>query len=47
MIRDGVHFNELGADHLDLRHKERTQRYLVNRLEGLGYKVTLEPDALR
>lgn len=45
MIRDGVHFKELGANHLDLRHKQRTQNYLVHRLEGLGYKVTLEPVA--
>jgi len=37
MIRDGVHFKELGANHLDLRHKARTQNYLVDRLEGLGY----------
>jgi hypothetical protein len=24
MIRDGVHFKELGANHLDPRHKDRT-----------------------
>ena len=45
MIRDGVRYKELGANHLDLRHKQRTQNYLVHRLEGMGYKVTLQPAA--
>ena len=45
LIRDGVRYKDLGPNHLDLRHKERTQKYLVNRLEGLGYKVTIEAAA--
>ncbi len=45
IIRDGVRYNDLGPDHYDRRQPERTQRYLIKRLEGLGLKVTVEPAA--
>ena len=34
---------ELGADHFDRIDVNRIRRSLVNRLERLGHKVTLEP----
>jgi hypothetical protein len=45
IIRDGVRYNDLGPDHFDRRQPERTQRYLIKRLEGLGLKVTVQPAA--
>jgi transposase len=45
IIRDGVRFRDLGPDFLDRRNTDKTKRYLVKRLEGLGLKVTVEPAA--
>jgi transposase len=45
IIRDGVRYTDLGPDHFDRRQPERTQRYLIKRLEGLGLKVSVEPAA--
>ena len=45
IIRDGVRYTDLGPDHFDRRQPERTQRYLIKRLEGMGLKVTVEPAA--
>jgi transposase len=45
IIRDGVRYQDLGPDHFDRRNAEKTKRYLVKRLEGLGVKVTLESAA--
>ena len=45
IIRDGVRYRDLGPDHYDRRNVDRTKRYLTKRLEGLGYKVTLEAEA--
>lgn len=42
IMRDGVRYHDLGPDHFDRRNAEKTKRYLVKRLEGLGVKVTLE-----
>ncbi len=40
-----VHYTDLGPDYFDkLKLKaEQFRRYLVKRLESLGYVVTLEP----
>src|SRR5262249_38396834 len=35
-------YNELGADYFDRNHPDRQRKYLVKRLEALGYTVTLE-----
>src|SRR4030095_15742375 len=43
MIRRGTTCQELGADYFDRRNPERVKDRLVQRLEKLGYKVTLEP----
>jgi transposase len=45
IIRDGVRYKDLGADHFDRRNLDRTKRYLIGRLEGLGLKVTISPAA--
>ena len=46
MLRDGTEYRDLGGDYFDKRNKEKLQRGLVKRLEGLGLKVTLEPSAV-
>jgi hypothetical protein len=43
MLRDGTGYTDLGADYLDKRDAQHLKRRLVNRLERLGLKVTLEP----
>ena len=39
-------YHDLGHDYLDQLKPEATAKRLVNRLEGLGFAVTLEPKAL-
>jgi hypothetical protein len=41
MIRDGTHFNELGADHFTKRNREEIKKRSIKRLESLGYSVTV------
>lgn len=43
IIQKGLRYKDLGPDYFDQRNAEKTKRYLVKRLEGLGVKVTLEP----
>lgn len=43
ILRDGVPYNELGADHLNSRIEKRRKRYLQSELEKMGYKVQLAP----
>jgi transposase len=38
-------YRELGATYFDARDRPAVERHFVRRLEGLGYKVTLEPAA--
>ena len=42
MLRDGVAYEELGANYYDERQKESIARKAVQRLKRLGYKVTIE-----
>lgn len=42
IMRDGVTYDELGADYFDRRHAERTVHRHVRHLEALGYRVTIE-----
>jgi len=42
VLRDGVTYEDLGANYYDERKKEAVVRNAVNRLERLGYKVTVE-----
>jgi transposase len=41
MIRDGSSYREQGADYFDRVHPERTRNKLVQRLEKLGFHVTI------
>lgn len=45
IMRDGVTYQELGADYFDRRHQERVVRRHVRQLEALGYRVTVEAPA--
>src|SRR5262245_19988226 len=40
-LRYGKEYAELGSDYFDRLEPERLQRYLVRRLQRLGYTVTL------
>lgn len=42
IVRDGTAYRELGADHYDRQNKSRVTRKLVDRLQRLGYYVTLQ-----
>jgi transposase len=43
VIKDRLDYRDLGADYFLKLEPERTKRYLVKRLEQLGYEVQLEP----
>ena len=43
MLREGIHFHDLGPAYFDRLNPERIKHYLVSRLERLGFKVMLEP----
>ena len=43
MLREGIHFRDLGPAYFDRLNPERIKHYLVSRLERLGFKVMLEP----
>ena len=45
MLQRGTEYLELGGDYFDKHNQQQLQRRLVQRLEHLGYKVTLEPTA--
>jgi len=45
LLASGATDHELGAHSFDAADRQRVERRLVRRLEGLGYKVTLEPVA--
>jgi len=43
ILKKGIPYYELGADHFDRLNLKYITNHLVNRLNVLGYKVTLEP----
>jgi transposase len=45
ILRDGVTYQELGADYFARRDRDRTVRRSVRQLEALGYRVTLDTAA--
>jgi transposase len=45
IMRDGVTYQELGADYFDRRTKDRAVRRHVRQLEALGFHVTLDSAA--
>lgn len=46
ILKGHIEYRELGANHFDTREPERLRRYLVKRLEALGYQVALTPNEL-
>lgn len=42
MLRDGVHFEDLGGSHWDDNHRDAVARRSIQRLQQLGYRVTVE-----
>jgi hypothetical protein len=42
LLKRGTTYEELGEDYFDQREVQRTKRRLVNRLEALGFTVTIE-----
>ena len=45
MLRDGAHYQDLGATHWDEHHRATIVKRSVHRLEQLGYRVTIEAGA--
>ena len=45
LLERGVRYEELGGQYFEERARQAVERRLVHRLEGLGYKVSLEPAA--
>jgi hypothetical protein len=45
LLRDGLLYQDLGANWFDERDRGATVRRAVKRLEGLGYRVTLDAAA--
>jgi transposase len=45
IMRDGMTYDELGADYFDRRHTDRAVRRHVRQLETLGFHVTIEKAA--
>lgn len=43
VLKEGVDYKELGGDHYDRLHGDKTRNNLVARLEKLGYQVELKP----
>ena len=41
LLKYDVEYEDLGADYFDTREPARLRRYLVKRLEALGFQVTL------
>ena len=43
MLKNHIPYQELGPDYFDLLNAAHIKRHFVHRLEGLGFKVALEP----
>lgn len=46
VLKEGVDYKELGADHFARLHGEQTKSKLIKRLEKLGYEVDLKPKSV-
>lgn len=47
MLSDGAHFKDLGPHFHDVQRRDRVVRRSVQRLEDLGYRVTIEAAQVR
>lgn len=45
ILRNGTTYQDLGANHFHERAKAAVIRKAIRRIERLGYKVTVEPNA--
>jgi transposase len=45
LLTEGTVYDDLGGNYFDQRDRQGMERRLVHRLEGLGYRVSLEPAA--
>ena len=45
LLTDGTVYHDLGGNYFDERDRQAVERRLVHRLQGLGYRVSLEPVA--
>ena len=45
ILKHKISYQELGADYLDNRKKDKIKRSYINRLTALGYEVTLKQAA--
>ena len=45
VLRDGIAYEELSANYYDERKKAAVVRNAVKRLERMGYRVAIEPEA--
>jgi len=45
LLKDGTVFQDLGAQHWEVRHREAIARRSLRRLEQLGYRITIEQTA--
>ncbi|MGE5561229.1 MAG: IS110 family transposase, partial [Chloroflexota bacterium] len=45
MLKNHVPYQDLGADYFDERNRAKAARRAVERLQKLGYTVTIEPNA--
>jgi transposase len=43
LLKDGGSYEDLGSDYFDQRNRQRAEKRLIRRLEGLGYTVALTP----
>jgi transposase len=43
LLTEGTVYHDLGGNYFDERDRQAVERRLVHRLEGLGYKVSLDP----
>jgi transposase len=43
LLKRGVEYQDLGGNHFEGLDQEKTKRRLVQRLEGMGYDVQVEP----
>lgn len=43
MMLTGEHYHEKGVTYLQERDNQRQQRHLIERLERLGYQVSVQP----
>jgi transposase len=43
LLKHHLEYRDLGPDYFDRLEPERLRRYLVKRLQSLGYNVTLSP----